>query len=118
MEELVPLGPAVHIAQVVIQGVVAGFAAETLQPALERTLGAAPASHPQALALAGGPQSYAQAARAPPPTPRHPQPTPWALECTALLALGTLKQRHAPACASAFGAALDIVLHCELGLRD
>ena len=33
-EELAPLGPTVHTARVALQGVVAGFAAETLRPAL------------------------------------------------------------------------------------
>ena len=96
----------------------AGFAAETLRPALERTLGAGPASHPRAPASAGGPRSYAQAASAPPPAPRRPQPAPWVPEHTALLAPGTAEQRHAPTRASAFGAALDAVLRRELGLGD
>ena len=46
MEEVVPLGPIVHTAQVVLQGVMARFVAENLRPALPQTLGVGLASHP------------------------------------------------------------------------
>ena len=50
----------------VLQGVVAGFAAATLRPALERTLGAGPASHPRAPASAGGPSVVRPSCSRPP----------------------------------------------------
>ena len=72
-EALASLGPAVHTAQSVLQGVVTGCTAERLRPTLTRASGGGPASATGAIASEGAPRTYAQVASAPPPgTPALP----------------------------------------------
>ena len=114
--ELATLRPAVHTARAVLQGMVAGCAAERLRPTLAPAFGGGAASASGDPASVGGPRTYAQAARTPPPAPRRLPPAPLAPERTARLTPASAEQRHAPTRASAFGAALDAVLRRELGL--
>ena len=114
--DLASLGPAVHTAQSVLRGVVAGCTAERLQPALTRASGGASPTGTGDPASQGGPRTYAQVASAPPQAPRRPPPAPLAPGRTALLSPAAEEHRHAPTRASAFGGALDAVLRRELGL--
>ena len=115
-EALAPLGPAVHTARAVLQGVVAGGTAERLRPTLTRASGGPIAPAAGGPSHEGAPRTYAQVASTAPPPPRRSQAAPLVPERTALLSPEAEEHRHAPTRASAFGGALDAVLRRELGL--
>ena len=76
-EALAPLGPAVHTARAVLQGVVAGCTAERLRPTLTRASGGTIAPAAGGPSHAGAPRTYAQVASTAPRPPVAPRLRRW-----------------------------------------